>query len=160
MKDTDLAYYAGILDGEGTIRIGKNKPLEYHTRTAHYYLQVIIANQNLQVLEELKQCFGGSIQRATGCYHLHMASRMAASFLEAVKPYSRIKLPQIEVALQFQVLQTANAGNRQKKSDAYMLDLDGFRQRLSDLKQIDKLEFKIEFVNTRIETIDSEMETK
>lgn len=147
-KELLFAYFAGLFDGEGCVRIGKNKPNPLHTSTSHYYLQVLISNQHLPILQEIQTVFGGSIQESIKCYVLHIASRQAASFLKAIKSYSRIKLDEIELALAFQELQNKGALSRSKKSEEYMLLLDGFRLRLSELKQRDKQHFQLEITDT------------
>jgi LAGLIDADG endonuclease len=152
MTETDIAYSAGLFDGEGCIRIGKDKPRPWHTSSPRYFLQVLITNQNLSVLEELSKNFGGKIYRRPGCYVLFISARPSAKFLEAIKPYSRIKLPEIEVALKFQALQAENSYSRLKKSDEYLLVLDGLRQRLSDLKQVDKESFRTIITEKEIES--------
>ena len=150
MKEVDLAYFAGLFDGEGHVRIGKD-PKPRYGATTRYYLQVIISNQNLQVLEELQQNFGGSIHGSSGCYHLAFGALQSMRFLEEVKPYIRIKLPQVEVALEFQRLQIENGRWRTKKTPEHMLILDGYKKRLEELKQIDKQDFKTEFTFTGIQ---------
>ncbi len=144
MERDQAIYFAGLFDGEGCIRIGKNR-ITGHTSTPHYYLQVILANQNLAILEELHVlCCGGHLQKGPGCYRFHLASNMAAKFLLEIQPFSKIKQPEIVVALAFQLLQETNSSSRKRKSDEYMLILDGFRQRLSDLKRVDKDPFKVD----------------
>ena len=56
MKDSDLAYAAGLLDGEGTITLSKYKSLDkFRTPT------VSISSTTFALLEFMKNSFGGHI---------------------------------------------------------------------------------------------------
>ena len=62
LKETEKAYYAGLLDGEGCIIISKNRGNpKWHTPNIFYYLEVCISNTNIDILKELKSIFGGSV---------------------------------------------------------------------------------------------------
>lgn len=137
-----LAYSAGIFDGEGCVRIGRNDKKNGHIATPHFYLQAFIRNQNLQVLQMLQAEFHGSLHHSASCYTWSLSSLQAAAFLEAIKPYAIIKLPEIEVALEFQRLQNENSGSRCRKTDGQIQEREVLRQKLSALKQVDKEEFK------------------
>lgn len=62
MNHFDLAYWAGLFDGEGTVTTDKRKK----STAAHGYLLFSLAtvsNNERRVLEELKAEFGGSLSR-------------------------------------------------------------------------------------------------
>ena len=98
------AYFAGLLDGDGSVVLAKKG--EKYTQPT-FALNVIISNKHRGVLEEAQRLFGGSIQpsgepRNDGVYGLYLAARDAMRFLEAVLPYLRIKKEQARVAIEFQ----------------------------------------------------------
>ncbi len=109
---TLLAYIAGIVDGEGYIGIktngwGKNgRP--------RYVIRVGVGNSDISLIQLLQVEFGGSVYggnrhltRTDGSpyrpfWKWELCSRKAASFIESILPYLRIKKPQAELALKFQ----------------------------------------------------------
>ena len=102
---TDLAYCAGLLDGEGCLTISKR------TQKNTFQMRVEIVNTNKEVLEWVKGMFGGSVivRMRPGKYGNNKESfvwladtRRAASFLRLIKPYVKIKRRQLEIALDFQ----------------------------------------------------------
>lgn len=93
-------YIAGLFDGEGCVWISKS------TRKTHkcydYTLRACIANQNTQVLELVKERFGGYINKSNKwCSQLVFAGNIAKPFLEAVLPFAVIKKEQVIVGLDF-----------------------------------------------------------
>lgn len=91
MAETDLAYLAGILDGEGYIsrrfqRSGERRPT----------FIVGITNTDMGLMEWLLG-MGGTLHRkkrgaGKQCYEWNVRSlRDAVAFLRAVEPYMRIK---------------------------------------------------------------------
>lgn len=57
IKDTDWAYAAGFVDGEGCIAIGRSFVPE---RGRFYYsVQVVVTNRDLAVLEWFQRTWGG-----------------------------------------------------------------------------------------------------
>jgi len=106
----EVAYAAGILDGEGCICITKQRSDRHHKRGYEMKLLVSIGNTDFSLLEWLRARFGGSIysysksgngRKPIGQWHLD--SRKAIPFLKAVLPYLVIKQAQAELALDFQV---------------------------------------------------------
>jgi hypothetical protein len=114
MKDHELGYLAGFLDGEGSIMIIKRPFTDSRgvnaRRSATYMLTVQICNQYLPVLKWMKENFGGSIAVMGRAYTWVATANKALTFLEAVRPYVQIKRAQIELAIDFQ---TFKAGRRQ-----------------------------------------------
>ncbi len=103
VSETDKAYLAGLLDGEGSIGInnfgGKRVP----------GLRVTVTNTHLAVLKELQAIWGGALTsrriRVKGwkaSSDLLWGAVTAAEILRAVQPYLRIKQSQCKLALQFQ----------------------------------------------------------
>ncbi len=104
MKKTDLAYVAGLFDGEGCIQIiktnGKGRGL-YNLRCS-----LEMTNEGLPRL--LQVCFGGGCRRRNlpsprqNQWEWTTLSRMAYSFLKAIYPYLRLKKSEADVAIEFQ----------------------------------------------------------
>ena len=97
---TDLAYLAGILDGEGSITIAESP---------RNVVRLGIANTNVELMKWLLSIGGGisECQRKanqksqTPCYHWQIYSRIdVRSFLAAVVPYMRIKRAKAELAIE------------------------------------------------------------
>jgi len=102
-----LAYVAGIVDGEGCIRIDKAKG-RTSKRGYCYVLVLTVSNTNEWLCQHLKNLFGGC---TFACYHQkprkvcwewRVAALKARAVLEQIAPYLTIKKPQAELALQFQ----------------------------------------------------------
>jgi len=103
MKRTDLAYIAGIIDGEGFITIRcDRKANDKHS------LYVGVGNTERWLLEWLRANFGGKLVTShkpegyKDFFQWAIVSRSAGNFLELVLPYLRLKKGQAELALQFQ----------------------------------------------------------
>jgi hypothetical protein len=67
MNEVDLAYAAGIFDGEGSVSIIHTKT--GHTKAdgsiyRHYRLQVCVVNTNPILCQWLKETFGGCITQS------------------------------------------------------------------------------------------------
>ena len=102
--DTQLAWLAGFIDGEGCVRISRD-------RTRHdnlsYTLSIQISQKDPAILREIQANWGGSLyhkqpERNGGVYNLQIKSRQGAVLLEALLPYLRVKRTQAELALGFQ----------------------------------------------------------
>ena len=122
VKNTDYAYIAGILDGEGTISISNSQ-----------YMTVRIRNTNKGVLEWIQgvtgagKIYGDSRSKARRCYSLEMTANKAAAFLHLVLPYIRIKRKQAILALNYQCNGERVSGKRMtqqkqiKRQEDYLL---------------------------------------
>lgn len=99
----DLAYAAGLLDGEGTIGIMcKRRGLS----TWHELVIATTLIDGQDLLPALAQTFGGTAipyKHPQGHYYWRwtLYTREAARFLAAVSPYLRLKQQQAEIALEF-----------------------------------------------------------
>ena len=102
MKKTDLAYVAGIVDGEGYISIVRNKC------KPQTLLQVGVGNTNQWLIEWLHFSFGGCLsshEEGGNCkttWKWVISSKKASEFLKLILPYLKMKRSQAELALQFQ----------------------------------------------------------
>lgn len=126
MKSTTLAYFAGLLDGEGCIRIKRQKkywgPKSPITSSApQYTLMIYIANCCRTPLDEIASIFGGSVREQTSrtnrpVYRWEVGQLKAEKFLRAVRRYQRIKGPQTDNALAFRDLQRTGRQHKTKPS--------------------------------------------
>jgi hypothetical protein len=115
MSDTDiakLAWAAGFIDGEGCIHIMKQKYFSGERGEVKYshILRVNIAQNNLEVLEHLREVLGlhaniHKLKRTIGTnrqgYTLNYGSSHAYELVKLIKPYLVRKLPEAEAALAF-----------------------------------------------------------
>jgi len=100
--EEDLAYMAGLFDGEGYVGI-----TPYDGKRRHL-LRVNITNACRSVLDWIVSVYGGSIYsdghgKRKEVYQWCMYGADAFGFLLDISKYLRIKNSQVEVALEFQV---------------------------------------------------------
>ena len=100
--ELDLAYLAGIIDGEGTIGIYKGaEPFNYH-------LALIITNTYAPMLDWVRARTGGSLTRHTPETARHKQGwqvvvwqARAADVIRLCQPYLIVKAQQADLALRF-----------------------------------------------------------
>lgn len=143
-----LAYIAGITDGEGCINL-------YGSRSAYNYApRVSITNSSVELMELLKEEFGGSVtvmrdgthpDHPRKTYSWYLGYRNVGPFLYQIYPYLLIKKRQARLVLMY--LKTIPEGNTRacevspktaairQKIYAEIKELNGYRshpQRLSE----------------------------
>lgn len=100
LSDTEAAYAAGILDGEGSIYFSRN-------RTSRWPSPIVsVASTDRELLEWLRSRLGGSIvqkrtyqpQHAVS-YDWKLTDRRALEFLKIVRPFLVIKRKMIRCDL-------------------------------------------------------------
>jgi hypothetical protein len=103
VKRTDLAYVAGIIDGEGCISLTRSK----NEKGIQVHVQIDHTNEWL--LQWLKFAFGGVVTlrhdkreeikgwKSMYCWRLRTAE--ALEFLKLIYPYLRLKKVQAEIAI-------------------------------------------------------------
>lgn len=103
MNTTDIAYLAGILDGEGSIGIKPPPP-----SSPSHQLSVQIANTNRELLSWIQSFWGGCINKEVRrsphhkqVWKLQIGGKKAGLMLRAIRPYIRIKAYQSEIAFAF-----------------------------------------------------------
>lgn len=114
LNSTDIAYLAGLFDGEGNINIYQLKAGKSGRVTNSYELSVAIYNTHRPVIDWLYENFGGYVQTKsygkTNSFKSHwkdnytwkIGANKALEFLEMVRPFLRIKDQQADVAIKFQ----------------------------------------------------------
>jgi hypothetical protein len=94
-----LAYYAAILDGEGSIGIIRKHP---NRANPSYQLGVSLYNKDKAILDRAHELFGGGKpwqDKRDGSWQWAAWSSSAAEFLKAVMPYMGMKVEQARLGL-------------------------------------------------------------
>ncbi len=110
MEKTDLAYLAGILDGEGCIEILCRKARGWKAVS----LTVSICSTDQWICQFLKFTFGGGVydhnSKNGGLNHCAWAwvvnGKQARDCLQLLLPYLHLKRPQAELGIKFQDAKT------------------------------------------------------
>ena len=134
MKRTDLAYIAGLFDGEGNICIVKRQHHSGRTVPA-YHLVARVGMVDEIIPRWLQMAFGGYIHRRRrpdpkhrDVYTWSVGYGAAADFLKIILPFLKLKKPQAELAIKFQSErihtrgQTGKLGNAFKTEQAKVVD--------------------------------------
>jgi len=111
MKKTDLAYMAGIVDGEGYISLARRNS-KRNKNGIRYDIQIGVTNTNKWLLETFRFTFGGSISKkkkgyekslpsSQDCFNWQASNQQALITVKALLPYLRLKRPQAELAITF-----------------------------------------------------------
>ncbi len=123
MEDTDLAYFAGIFDGEGTVTLAKTQISSPKQRLT-YQVRVQVVSTDEWLCQALRFSFGGSVMphRVTEGNHKPayrwLATRVVAKrFMLAIYPYTKLKRQRIELALKFLSHKTAGGYKTQEYID-------------------------------------------
>jgi hypothetical protein len=105
VPQTDRSYYAGFLDGEGSVSIDKTRKTNGRQI---WQLVVSISNRNPRALLEMHRRYGGSLipRYKTGrrgmLWQFGLCTGSASRFLSDLLPYLRLKKRQALLALEFQ----------------------------------------------------------
>lgn len=120
LKETDLAYMAGLLDGEGCIEIAKQlRPLQKYGTKVYYYIRVRIGNTVPSLIKFCNKRFGGKIwsgykkNSTVKFYNWTIFSNQAVELLKLILPYLISKREEALLALEFQ--KTQYMGRKQSK---------------------------------------------
>ena len=109
ISDTDAAYIAGFLDGEGYITLVRNH-WGNAAKTSSYILKVSITNTDKSILEWIKNIVGiGNVyvkrpakEHYLPCWEWCLGSaNLAKPFLERLYPYLRIKRNQADIGIRY-----------------------------------------------------------
>ena len=105
---TDIAYLAGIIDGEGSIYIG-NFSCNATTGAKYYQTNIEVCNTEKALIDWLKNTFDGCAtkytrkQMAANCrkdvYRWIIHGELVTHLCELILPFSQCKKKQIEIML-------------------------------------------------------------
>lgn len=110
-SEVDRAYAAGLIDGEGCIRItARGKDGGTGFRLGQYTLMVEVNNTDYGMILWLKEKFGGTVSHIKGSYelnrkekwHWRISANQALHFLDVIWPYVRTKRKQVKLGRRFQ----------------------------------------------------------
>lgn len=103
MKDTELAYIAGLIDGEGSVQLIRQ--ISNTSYKAYFSLILSISNTDVRVIEWLLNCAGGHKAEFEGkenrlnSFKWWMSDSKAQDLLYRVRPYVVLKVEQIDLVL-------------------------------------------------------------
>jgi len=132
--DTDLAYLAGLIDGEGCISIEKYTA-KMPRKTARYTLKVEFQMSDDLAIKHISNLFGIAIMRKRKssnmkkeAFRVSWQAIKAKNILLRVLPFLILKKSQAEVGIRFQEFQSSILGGKtlnqetlDKKHDYYLL---------------------------------------
>lgn len=110
MLETDKAWTAGIIDGEGSIFVMAQKRKD-RDRDTNYILRVSVQSTDPYMTTELKRLWPDgaefSVRRdkrdnCSDTMKWQLNGRRAAGFLKEILPYMKVKKTQADLAIQFQ----------------------------------------------------------
>ena len=129
-NETDFAYAAGLIDGEGTIGIYKNKAKSCRCGY-RFYLRVRLGMTNITAPYWLYTIFGGYFReypnRGWGekvLYEWGLSPEQAYAFLVSILPYLKTKKQQAQVAIEFQKDKYKGIRGRGRKTPQTILDAE------------------------------------
>ena len=134
IKETELAYLAGLLDGEGTISL-TSKLRKYGYR--YFQPRICITNTKIEMLNFCKDKFGGliyisakanSVENRRTAYRWSLSGDKACLLLASILPFLTIKKQQAQLVLVFQ-----GTGIKNTKKEADGIVISKFKSRLANL---------------------------
>ena len=135
--ETDLAYAAGIMDGEGSICIRRHVYKTGVHNIPSFTVYAEIRMTNWEAVSFVYDTFGGHLtekgltKKGKIIYDWKIYSKKAVCFLEMIKPYLKCKHRQAAIAASFQKLPFATKQNR----EAVTKERDTMRNLISILNQ-------------------------
>lgn len=119
MKDIDLAYVAGILDGEGCISITKIRPKNTNLHNPCYGLQIRVSMVDKAIPLLCQSFFGGYLwqkpprnEKEKPQWKWAVQSKEAVKCLNLLLPYLRSKKNEAELAIKFWEIKRHRGGNK------------------------------------------------
>lgn len=107
-RQATLCYVAGIIDGEGTIRINKTKPyIKNKNKNCAYSASMSVGMVERIIPELLKETFGGSVHEECvperrSIWRWNASGRMSVyKILEELAPYLIVKREQALAVMEF-----------------------------------------------------------
>lgn len=100
-----LNYWAGFIDGEGSICIVRYSPHIVANGKIYYCYQLVvsISNNCKFILKEIQNAFGGSlVPMYQRCWILSLNSYDAIELLEVLLPFLQVKKEQAKLGIEFQ----------------------------------------------------------
>lgn len=99
MRNTDKAWMAGFIDGEGWIGIAKQ--VRKNRPSPTYRIGIKISNTIIESLMFFKERYGGKIAKAKGAYQWACPTKSKRKLLDDIKPFLLIKISQARLAVAY-----------------------------------------------------------
>lgn len=123
MKDTEKAWLAGIIDGEGSIFVMKQRRKD-RERDVNYILRISVQSTDPYMAKACRELAGGPVifeqldkrPNHSNTLKWELSGRRAAHVLEEILPFLRVKHAQAHLAIEFQ--------KTTKKHWKHMLNVD------------------------------------
>jgi LAGLIDADG endonuclease len=139
LEELDIAYIAGLFDGEGSINIFRKKN---KSGSFSYYLEITITNTDFPVLSWLQSVLGGRVDKTSNIKlqgsrplrRWRASCRDAHRILLTLLPYLRVKKTQAELAIEFQSTVALKVKGQKSSLDEITL-LELYRTRLIDSRK-------------------------
>lgn len=122
LLETDKAYLAGLIDGEGCITITKAKR-PHSTPLPIYILLIVISQKDKQLLDfwkaktQLGSVFAVKKSRNDGIYQWQIKSRQAETLLRAVYDFLILKKNQADLVFKFMKATHKRGYNKRSSSE-------------------------------------------
>ncbi len=110
--EIELAYTAGLIDGEGHIIIEATRRSNPKYKCVQHILMIGCTNTNLEIIEWISKTYGSSKPirkrnheknpRWKTAYEWNISAKKALVFLEMIYPYLKIKKEQARLCIEFQ----------------------------------------------------------
>ena len=120
IKATDLAWAAGIIDGEGCLHVQRRFNREGKRHAPHYSLTLRVGMKSFCTIMKLHDLFGGNrCVGSNGVVCWTVATQQALSVLRLVRKYMLTKRQQVEFVLHNPAIWERNYTKLDKKTKRY-----------------------------------------
>lgn len=149
----DLAYAAGIIDGEGYIGITVlEKDKRRSGRSPAFQLVVNVGMADPEVVFWLREQFAGNVHSYApgkygtkrGVHHWRLTGRRAAAFCSLIRPYLKLKFGQADLALAYyrddRLDHNGRGGPGYRLTDAEIQVRRDYKARIQSLNRREKSE--------------------
>ena len=141
MEDLELAYFAGLFDGEGCVQIAHHKP-QRGKRTEQHTLRCSVNMVNKDCVNSFLVFRGSMCQKTRDKgnpkwqpqWTWSISSNQALVFLETLLPFIRLKREQFELAIEFQEYRS-HTQKANRVSARELAERSWYWQKLKELKR-------------------------
>lgn len=149
MLNTDVAYVAGLVDGEGCIRIKKSKAYRCQGRaTPGYHASIQIKMVDRDAVEFVARVLNGwtceskaSLKSGRPFFACYISDQKAEDATRLLLPFLRVKRRQAEKLLELRLLQKEGAKHRTK-----VVGYRNFPNKYGTPRQVPNFAFSDEYV--------------
>ncbi len=122
----DKSYIAGIFESCGYITFKK----DIRTKNSVYPV-VIIKTSNVQILEELKKLYGGSVRKSKNAGKIILSHRKALNFLKDIYDFLNFKKETADLIIEFYEVRFTRHYEAQRKKDIVrkFIEIEGWNKK-------------------------------